>query len=130
MVQKKTIRRTDQEWLELIQECRTSGLSDAAWCEAHGLHRSTLYHHIRKLRNKACEIPGASHSSKTSFKQEVVPVTFTEEETGVPPKCYPAPVPGEIAASIQTGSIRVEIYNGAYSATIRDILAALGAASC
>ena len=130
MVQKKTIRRTDQEWLELIQECRASGLSDAAWCEAHGLHRSTLYHHIRKLRNKACDIPAASHRSKTGFKQEVVPVTFVEEEKSFPPEQNQAPDSGKIAASIQTGSIRVEIYNGAYSATIRDILSALGDVSC
>lgn len=26
-------RRTDQEWMALIQECRTSGLTDKAWCE-------------------------------------------------------------------------------------------------
>ena len=130
MVQNKAIRRTDQEWLELIQECRTSGLSDAAWCEAHGLHGSTLYHHIRKLRNKACDIPRASHNSKTCFKQEVVPITFAEEAKEFPLKCCPAPDSGEIAASIQTGGLRVEIYNGAYSTTIRDILTALGAVSC
>lgn len=26
-------KRSDQEWMELIQECRTSGLTDKAWCE-------------------------------------------------------------------------------------------------
>lgn len=31
MIQKR-IRRTDQEWLDLIQECRTSGLTDKEWC--------------------------------------------------------------------------------------------------
>ena len=130
MVQKKTIGRTDQEWLELIQECRTSGLSDAAWCEAHGLHRSTLYHHIRKLRQKACEIPGPSHSSKTYIRQEVVPVTFAKEEKDFPPESFPVPDPGKIAACIRAGGICVEIYNGACGATIRDILAALGAVPC
>ena len=25
-------KRSDQEWMELIQECRTSGLTDKAWC--------------------------------------------------------------------------------------------------
>ena len=28
-------RRTDEEWLSLIQECRSSGLSDKCWCEEH-----------------------------------------------------------------------------------------------
>lgn len=25
-------RRTDEEWLSLIQQCRSSGLSDRVWC--------------------------------------------------------------------------------------------------
>ena len=25
-------KRSDQEWMELIQECRTRGLTDKAWC--------------------------------------------------------------------------------------------------
>lgn len=34
MVQKeqKHSRCTDKEWLELIQECHTSGMSDKDWC--------------------------------------------------------------------------------------------------
>ena len=30
---KKNPRRTDKEWLDLIQECRSSGLSDKCWCQ-------------------------------------------------------------------------------------------------
>ena len=29
---KRNPRRTDKEWLDLIQECRSSGLSDKCWC--------------------------------------------------------------------------------------------------
>ena len=29
----KNAPRTDQEWKELIQECRTSGLGDKTWCD-------------------------------------------------------------------------------------------------
>ena len=32
---KKT--RNDQEWLELIQECHASGLSDREWCQKHSI---------------------------------------------------------------------------------------------
>ena len=38
MVQKR-IRRTDQEWLDLIRECRTSGLTDKAWYEQQHIQR-------------------------------------------------------------------------------------------
>ena len=30
---KRNPRRTDKEWLDLIQECRSSGLSDKCWCQ-------------------------------------------------------------------------------------------------
>ena len=50
-------KRSDQEWMELIQECRTSGLTDKAWCERNHIQRSSLYYHIRRFRNMACEIP-------------------------------------------------------------------------
>lgn len=50
-------RRTDEEWLSLIQECRSSGLSDKCWCEEHHIHTSNFYYQIRRLRKKACTIP-------------------------------------------------------------------------
>ena len=48
-------KRSDQEWMELIQECRTSGLTDKAWCERNHIQRSSLYYHIRRFRNMACK---------------------------------------------------------------------------
>ena len=40
-------KRSDQEWMELIQECRTSGLTDKTWCKRNHIQRSSLYYHIR-----------------------------------------------------------------------------------
>ncbi|MCQ5298542.1 hypothetical protein NE644_13895 [Blautia wexlerae] len=54
---KRNSRRTDKEWLDLIQECRFSGLSDKCWCQKHHIHTSNLYYQIRRLRQKACKIP-------------------------------------------------------------------------
>ena len=48
-------KRSDQEWMELIQECRTSGLTDKAWCERNHIQRSSLYYHIRRFRNMAAD---------------------------------------------------------------------------
>ena len=53
---KRHPRRSDEEWLNIIHECRTSGLSDKTWCEEHHIHTSKFYYHIRRLRAKACEI--------------------------------------------------------------------------
>ena len=60
---KRNPRRTDKEWLDLIQECRSSGLSDKCWCQEHHIHTSNFYYQIRRLRQKACEIPEPVHSS-------------------------------------------------------------------
>lgn len=78
MIQKR-IRRTDQEWLNLIQECRTSGLTDKEWCEQHHIQCSNFYYHIRQLRKKACEIPDNPVSSSQEH-HEVVAIDFSIEE--------------------------------------------------
>ena len=33
----KPNRRTEEEWVQLIQECRTSGLSDKEWCRQNNV---------------------------------------------------------------------------------------------
>lgn len=70
-MRKRNPRRTDEEWINLIQECRSSGLSDKCWCEEHHIHTSNFYYQIRRLQKKACRIPEAVNSS-LSKKQEVV----------------------------------------------------------
>jgi hypothetical protein len=54
-------RRTDTEWMKLIQECRTSGSSDKEWCEQHSIPISTFYTKISTLRKKACDIPAVQN---------------------------------------------------------------------
>ena len=48
MVQKQA-KRSEQEWMNLIQECRASGLSDKDWCEQHGIPVSSFYNKISEL---------------------------------------------------------------------------------
>lgn len=37
MSDKRAPRRSLDDWMELVTECRQSGLTDAAWCEAQGM---------------------------------------------------------------------------------------------
>lgn len=37
MSSKRTPGRSLDEWMELVIQCRQSGLSDAAWCSEHGI---------------------------------------------------------------------------------------------
>ena len=64
--------RTDEEWLYLIQECRSSGLTDKQWCETHQICPSNFYYQIQKLRKRACEIPESqSKTTLTAQKQGI-----------------------------------------------------------
>ena len=64
--------RTDEEWLSLIQECRSSGLTDKQWCEAHQICPSNFYYQIQKFRKRVCEIPESqSKTTLTAQKQGI-----------------------------------------------------------
>lgn len=64
---KRHPRRTDEEWMDLIQECRSSGLSDKSWCEEHHIHTSSFYYQIRRLRKMACKIPEPAELTEEQF---------------------------------------------------------------
>lgn len=80
MTQIRAKCRSQEEWLQLIQECRSSGLTDRTWCEQHGIMVSSFYNAVKRLRKKACDIPYVS-TKKTyalditsSNKQEAVQI--------------------------------------------------------
>lgn len=67
--------KTDQEWLDVIQTCRTSGMTDKDWCLSNGISQISLYRHINRLRKKDYAIP--DHGQVQLDKgHEVVPVEF------------------------------------------------------
>lgn len=74
-------RMSKQEQLELILECRQSGLSDYHWCKLHEIKPGTFYNWIRRLRENGAVIPDSSPFSPplSTPLQEVVPLTFSTE---------------------------------------------------
>ena len=68
----------DEHWLNLITQCRASGLTDRQWCIENGIPVSTFYYHVRALRKKACEVPEAVDA--VAQKQEVVQIPLWEME--------------------------------------------------
>ena len=121
---KRNSRRTDEEWLNLIQECRASGFSDKYWCEQHHIHPSNFYYHIKRLRNKACDIP-ESLNSLLSQKQEVVPLAFEEPIVLPQTKQLSSLEPSETAIRITVHGFQIEITNAAAGETIFNTLSAL-----
>lgn len=60
-------RTSPAEQYRLVMDCRQSGLSDARWCEENGIHPSTFYNWVNRLRKRGCEIPPPT--SKEDFFQ-------------------------------------------------------------
>lgn len=68
----KRIKHTDQEWFELIKDCKTSSLKVKTWCEQHGITEKAIDYHTRRLRQKGYTVPRKIPQAIPYEKQEVV----------------------------------------------------------
>lgn len=120
----RNAKRSDQEWLDLIHECRISGLGDKEWCELHKIPISSFYTKISRLRHKACEIPKAPHKVVRE-EQQVVPLSIIDEV----PKPYIDEIPIEQvvppAVILKINDYSIEISNHAVRETILNTLSVL-----
>lgn len=66
----------DKYWMDCIQSCRISGLSDYAWCRQNGISISSFYYNVKWLREKASSIP--TSVPKVVEKPEIVPIHYNE----------------------------------------------------
>ena len=109
----------NEQWLELITQCRASGLTDRQWCIQNGIPASTFYYHIRALCKKACEIPASADTAVQ--KQEVVqlPLWKTEQDSA---ETAPLSMP---SICLQMQGVRIEIHEQAAAEVIRNTLLAL-----
>lgn len=114
-------RRSNDEWLNLITECRQSGLTDDAWCRNNGIPVSSFYNAVHRLRESACSVPERAASSTvmdlTASAQEVVQFSIIPE---------PAPEPAAPATAQQMPTVNfdnshtIEISVGGSSIRIRN----------
>lgn len=68
---KKRLKLTDQEWLDLIQDCKTSDLKVNTWCEQHGITLKALYYHAQQLRQKGYSIPQKEMASASGQTHDI-----------------------------------------------------------
>ncbi len=81
----KRVRKAEQ--VELIMECRSSGIFDYQWCQNHGIHPRTFYNWVSKLRKVGYAIPDSqSRTSAVSVKQEVVKLEMSKSAVSIPAK--------------------------------------------
>ena len=83
MGSKRAPGRSLDEWMELVTACRQSGMTDAAWCNEHGISPSCFYNAVTRLRKRACQIPDPASKANTldltSHKQDVVQIAIGPE---------------------------------------------------
>ncbi len=112
----RNVRRSKQEWMELIHECRTSGMTASAWCEQHSIPRKSYTNAVSRLVREG--LVESVHPGRTARQtQEVVDISSAAADTAVR-DFQPAVV-------LKTSLYCIEISNLAQQDTIRSTLAAL-----
>lgn len=125
MIQKqRQPRRTNQEWMDLIQECRISGLSDKEWCEQHSIPIGTFYTKITNLRKMACDIPKIQ-THRIQSPQQVVPLPIIDEVPHTFNQLSTEVSNHVPAIVLNSHGYRIEIANHAAKETIIHTLSAL-----
>jgi len=123
---------TNEEWLEIFRQCRTSGKSDYQWCYENHIPSSSFYRHLRKAINSGMT-EQIKPTEEISGTQDVVELRFPETSVSEPP-ALPKPelftkAPDAFtvatAARITVNGIRIELTNHADADLIRNTISAL-----
>lgn len=130
----KSPRRTDDEWFEVITECRRSGLSDAAWCRAHDISKSTFYNAAVRLRKKACQLPDRSGKvtamDLTAPKEPVEIHVIDQPDTTMAVSAKPAAAVPHLDNShmieITIGPATIKAWGGSDPALLQSAILAIG----
>lgn len=71
-----------KEQINLINECRKSGLTDADWCRENGIAPSTFYNWVSRCRKASADIlgPNYGHKETPRPKQDIVSIDIVPEK--------------------------------------------------
>ncbi len=140
MTKYRAPRRSQEEWLQLIMECRNSGMTDRTWCEQHGILVSSFYNAVKRLRRKACDIPYVSNKKPyaldlTSKKQEAVqidiyPETIPEPEVPAPQVTSVPHINNSHTIELMMGDVSLKVSNSADPVLLQQIIRMLHPALC
>ncbi len=110
-----------QYWLDVIRQCRASGLTNQVWCEQHDISLKSYYYWIAKIRKMALEeLPRKRNGSRPVMEQAAwLPdgaPEFTEVSLRDRQDFSAAP-----AAVLHIGTVTVELFED----TSRELLEAI-----
>ena len=113
-----------QQWREMVYQCRNSGRTVAAWCQAHNIPAATYYRRQKLVWE---------HESRKLPEKIVRPQALQPAENKLPAVIEPVPYFSRSAAdekspriTLQKGEWKLEIWNGADVTLLRQILEVLG----
>jgi len=135
---KYSSQRSESEWLQLISECRQSGLADNIWCELNEININTFYNTVTRLRKKACDIPEPTKTTcelDLTSRQDVVPIEIC-------PDLYPntnalantesptAHLDNSHTIELMIGNVCLKISNAADPTLLEQVLRVVRMTSC
>ena len=89
------------QWVQIVSQCRDSGLSVRQWCQEHGVNLSSYYKWQRKVYTMA------------QAQQEIKFIEVTPER------------PVGVAVTVRIAEAEADIHNGADTATVEMVLRVL-----
>ena len=127
-----SMRRNPDEWFEVVNECRRSGMSDRQWCNANGINHNTFSSAVKALKRKNYVIPQAREldiHDLTIPKQDVVKVDIVPDiqppKEIVPVQEVATHLDNSPMIEISLGDIRISLCNGADPDLVARTLSAL-----
>ncbi len=141
MTHPRANRRSQDEWFQLIQECRSSGLSDRTWCEQHGILVSSFYNAVKRLRKSACDIPLSSNRRTyaldltSTSKQEAVQIDICPDPylRAVPPAkqmCPTSHLDNSHTIELMMDNVSLKVSNSADPFLLQQIIRMLRTDQC
>ena len=124
----KHISKDEQQ--RLIQECRSSGLSDYQWCVKNGIPHSSFYRWVTRLRAEACStVP--SKAVQISEQQEVVKLGISEELPVVSTFVNEhKEIPVSNTMEIKLNGITINVNNNVDRNLLTDVIRCIGGMLC
>ena len=126
----KRVCKDDQ--IQLIMECRQSGLSDYQWCKQNGIHPGNFYNWVSKVRKQGYSFPD-SQSKLTAVPniQEVVKVGLIQPQDSSPKMEQNVSLIEQadslaVATELLVGGVTLRLFNGADEKLIQSTLRCLG----
>lgn len=128
---------SDEEKMVIINQCRTSGLTDFEWCTQHGLAPGTFYGWIHRLRLKGIEdIPENPVKYVKTVKNEIVKLEFDAPAMNSNHLSNQQAIPAQSdktsanVINISYRDLNICISNDISSELLKTLMDTLGGASC